>query len=718
MVEVPKPLLKIVQRNRVIQEIVLNPDHEYILGRTPQADIMIPHASVSRMHAKIYTRADGVFLEDLGSANGTYIDGQRIESVVRLDDGQVIRLGQRTAHDPTILVFEDPAARLLKEMGLAEIAAPEEPAPSPEAESPVPPPPEKEAAAPLEEAGSELSEPEAAEPESTEEEPVVSHETPWRRWIRDPVVLGAGAAALVAALILAVILIRVFKPTPTLWKSVQMEPAEIAPGGTLILHSPDIVPREGYQVFLRDRPVAEVTWEHQRLRLQVPDLGIPTAGRHNVNLQVKYRGLDVFRGVVKYVVTPRIEDIQPRKAHVGDPVRIVGRGFHSDAALVHVRFGNMDAQVLEASPERLTVRVPVLTRGSPVRARAAVEILDWVYETPFAVEVSPRIPRPLNLEFAARWDEPRRMWEIYNVLGTFFYVPGPVSAEGEPPEEIAAVARALTETFSQAAADANAAFDLRRQGNRFVLRSSAGGKIRPIASWTMEDLKSMANNDREDIIPAMLPYWWTGVLNRCLDVFARGNPPEAGPDAPDYERILRRLVEANIEGGGQGPPEEQELNLLKPSERQILATAALNPPRRYGNVSGDWTGTLANVFFPSLPDLRILIDLHLQQDGLRLRGKAEARYESERLRGSVPGASISGELIPGSPMQVRITVPFSHPIGKIRLRGEVMNRRIQGTVRRSSGARGEWSATWNSEPAPSSEKPSTNPEPPAKVSKT
>ena len=48
------------------------------VGRSPNSDVMIPHESISRTHCRVEIE-NGVFhITDLGSSNGTFIDGQRI----------------------------------------------------------------------------------------------------------------------------------------------------------------------------------------------------------------------------------------------------------------------------------------------------------------------------------------------------------------------------------------------------------------------------------------------------------------------------------------------------------------------------------------------------------------------------------------------------------------------------------------------------------------
>ncbi len=66
------------------------------IGRDPTNDIMIDNLSVSRRHATV-TFADGICLiEDAGSSNGTFIDGERIIAPTSLDDGHEATIGKHS----------------------------------------------------------------------------------------------------------------------------------------------------------------------------------------------------------------------------------------------------------------------------------------------------------------------------------------------------------------------------------------------------------------------------------------------------------------------------------------------------------------------------------------------------------------------------------------------------------------------------------------------
>ena len=64
------------------------------IGRDGQNDIAVEGDEfASARHARIEPRPDGVWVQDLDSTNGTFVDGVRIEQRRRLDPGDVVRIG-------------------------------------------------------------------------------------------------------------------------------------------------------------------------------------------------------------------------------------------------------------------------------------------------------------------------------------------------------------------------------------------------------------------------------------------------------------------------------------------------------------------------------------------------------------------------------------------------------------------------------------------------
>jgi hypothetical protein len=73
-----------------------------VLGRSSSADLRLPHASISRRHARLQRRGERFFLEDLGSQNGTYVEEERLSAE------REVRLGQRIHIGPAVLRLRRP----------------------------------------------------------------------------------------------------------------------------------------------------------------------------------------------------------------------------------------------------------------------------------------------------------------------------------------------------------------------------------------------------------------------------------------------------------------------------------------------------------------------------------------------------------------------------------------------------------------------------------
>ena len=63
------------------------------IGRSPEAEIFLDDVTVSRNHALLVRRRDGLYIDDLGSLNGTYVNRRRIESH-RLQNGDELQVGK------------------------------------------------------------------------------------------------------------------------------------------------------------------------------------------------------------------------------------------------------------------------------------------------------------------------------------------------------------------------------------------------------------------------------------------------------------------------------------------------------------------------------------------------------------------------------------------------------------------------------------------------
>lgn len=64
-----------------------------IVGRSPGADIVIAASYVSGRHAQFRLMGQNLFVEDLGSTNGTFVNGNRISAPAALKNNDVVSVG-------------------------------------------------------------------------------------------------------------------------------------------------------------------------------------------------------------------------------------------------------------------------------------------------------------------------------------------------------------------------------------------------------------------------------------------------------------------------------------------------------------------------------------------------------------------------------------------------------------------------------------------------
>src|SRR4051812_16303075 len=77
----PRPLLTIMTGVRSGELVPLDGAADFFVGRSPSADIRFDEPGVSRIHCRVVRDDDGFFVEDLGSTNGTYVNGTQVGSM-------------------------------------------------------------------------------------------------------------------------------------------------------------------------------------------------------------------------------------------------------------------------------------------------------------------------------------------------------------------------------------------------------------------------------------------------------------------------------------------------------------------------------------------------------------------------------------------------------------------------------------------------------------
>jgi pSer/pThr/pTyr-binding forkhead associated (FHA) protein len=88
----PKLVLKF--ENAILQEVPVNAK-EVSIGRSPDNAMVIDNPAVSHYHARVFNEEGRTMLEDFGSLNGTFVNGQRVKMVM-LKPGDSVAIGKHT----------------------------------------------------------------------------------------------------------------------------------------------------------------------------------------------------------------------------------------------------------------------------------------------------------------------------------------------------------------------------------------------------------------------------------------------------------------------------------------------------------------------------------------------------------------------------------------------------------------------------------------------
>ena len=93
-------VISIVAHNKSVHTRTFE-KREITIGRGPDNDIQLSDPNVSQRHVRISASSAGIVAVDLGSTNGTFLNGKRIDGATRVTKGQRIYVGDFT------LTFED-----------------------------------------------------------------------------------------------------------------------------------------------------------------------------------------------------------------------------------------------------------------------------------------------------------------------------------------------------------------------------------------------------------------------------------------------------------------------------------------------------------------------------------------------------------------------------------------------------------------------------------
>lgn len=83
--------LVLIQNDGTIREAIVKPGTT-LIGRQTGCHVRIPAAEISRQHCEVLLKGETITLRDLGSANGTYVNGEKVDQRV-LSAGDMVTIG-------------------------------------------------------------------------------------------------------------------------------------------------------------------------------------------------------------------------------------------------------------------------------------------------------------------------------------------------------------------------------------------------------------------------------------------------------------------------------------------------------------------------------------------------------------------------------------------------------------------------------------------------
>lgn len=125
---------------------------DIVLGRSSECGVLLDSETVSRKHARVSVREGSVFIEDLGSRNGTFVNGKQVVEQVQIKAGDSVQFGDvrfelfqaQPAEARTVVMSQEAVPRLSAE----QAPRPSPPSPEPPVQHVPPPPPPQPAPSP------------------------------------------------------------------------------------------------------------------------------------------------------------------------------------------------------------------------------------------------------------------------------------------------------------------------------------------------------------------------------------------------------------------------------------------------------------------------------------------------------------------------------------------------------------------------------------------
>lgn len=88
------PVWTVKLNDKIVKQFSIDNGERKIIGRGGESDVVLDNTAISREHTALILKNDTYYLEDLGSLNGTMVNGRKIDALVQLFEGDTIEIGK------------------------------------------------------------------------------------------------------------------------------------------------------------------------------------------------------------------------------------------------------------------------------------------------------------------------------------------------------------------------------------------------------------------------------------------------------------------------------------------------------------------------------------------------------------------------------------------------------------------------------------------------
>ena len=688
-----------------------------VAGRTAGVEVVIDHPSVSRRHAEISLSWSGAFIKDLNSANGTFVNDQRITGSQRLRDRDEIRLGQQSSSAPVIVVFSNPAEALLSKLEEMQMT---DSTPGVLQSKEVTDAAAREGEKIAAEEGVEAAEGEAEGEKSAAEDgvaedaaevPLIADESielppqekSVKRILSSP--LGLIGIIVLALSAIGIAVFFILGKSTTIADSVNPERGST---GDLIRIAGDFEPEDVTAVKILEKEAYVLKRDSEGLEIKLPDFPELSAPETKTEFVVMEEEKALTRIPFTVLIAPRIQNINPLSGGVGTQVRIQTNMpgqpttvfFGSDLAGT----GGTGKELVVTVPrpgEKVPengMKVPVTVRINNLQAKNSIDFL-----------ILPEAAKPLEvfkLGFVAKPYSKSLGFNEYSIetnLGPLLIMVAKDDS-GSSRERAEKVAKSLNDgvQYFLSNPDAKIAFT-REEGAYSIFADGAveGTRLSLLRILPDDALPYSRLNSRVVSLDE-LAEWWRMLLGAYYKTFVQAKDPEGTGIISAGGSIFQQVVNFYAVGNESGERyyNKDFLETLPSDQKAKLLSLSLTLPAKVSNVDGSWIGAMDNKLYSNISDPTLQLELNLKQRGDGISGRATITWKI--VVGSTSGSfqneafkplgtfSLFGQYRKTSSFPVEFS--FTEKDGRsLDFVGKLEGKSLKGTfVVRSTGQEGSW----------------------------